>query len=356
MSMEPTPVGASRGERRILLIADLSGYTGYLMAGEVEEAPLIAGHLVESMLEQLSSEFEVAGLEGDAAFVHAPVGTLTGDGLLDAIARSHRAFRQRIESLRQATTCECQACRRVPTLDLKFFVHVGEIIRQQILGRNEIAGRDVILVHRLLKDSEPAREGQHRFALLTDAAVRALGIDPASHGMRPVTQTYDHFGEIVAWAGDPETWSAKLAVSARGNAETGEPTLRIERTVPAPRQAVWDLLTVPELRERWEGIDRIEEDSGVASRGIGTLSTCVARHLASIEELVDWRPPISFVRRVRRAEGETTVVHHLEEVNGHTRLIVSWHPADGMPLSPTEVVELRRRFRRLERAAPAITA
>lgn len=196
-------MGASPGERRILLIADLSGYTGYLMAGEIEEAPLIAGHLVETMLDQLSSEFEIAGLEGDAAFVHAPVGTLTGDGLLAAIARSHRAFRQRIESLRQATTCECQACRRVPTLDLKFFVHVGEVIRQQILGRNEIAGRDVILVHRLLKDSQPAREGQHRFALLTDAAVRALGIDPASHGMRPVTQTYDHLGEIAAWTGPP---------------------------------------------------------------------------------------------------------------------------------------------------------
>ena len=354
--MKPAPTGASRGERRILLIADLSGYTGYLMAGEVEEAPLIAGHLVESMLDQLSSEFEVAGLEGDAAFVHAPVGTLTGDGLLDAIARSHRAFRQRIESLRQATTCECQACRRVPTLDLKFFVHVGDIIRQQILGRNEIAGRDVILVHRLLKDSEPAREGQQRFALLTDAAVRALGIDPGSHGMRPVTQTYDHFGEIVAWAGDPELWSANLALSAHGNAGIGKPVLRIERTVPAPREAVWDLLTVPELRERWEGIDRIEEDSGAATRGIGTLSTCVARHLESIEELVDWQPPVSFVRRVRRAGGETTVVHHLSEANGHTRLSVRWHPADGLPLSPAEVDELRRRFRRLDRASPAISA
>lgn len=354
--MEPTPGGGSRGERRILLIADLSGYTGYLMAGEVEEAPLIAGHLVESMLEQLSSEFEVAGLEGDAAFVHAAAGTVTGDGLLEAIARSHRAFRQRIESLRQATTCECQACRRVPTLDLKFFVHVGEITRQQILGRNEIAGRDVILVHRLLKDSEPAREGQHRFALLTDAAVRALGIDPEARGMRPATQTYDHFGEILAWAGDPEAWSAQLAKSARGDAGLADPALRIERIVPAPRRAVWDLLTVPELRERWEGIDRIEEDSDAASRGIGTLSTCVARHLASIEELVDWRPPVTFARRVRRAAGETTVVHHLEEVNGHTRLIVSWHPADGVPLPPVEVAELRRRFRRLQRASLAISA
>lgn len=354
--MEPTPEGASPGERRILLIADLSGYTGYLMAGEVEEAPLIAGHLVETMLEQLSGEFEVAGLEGDAAFVHAPVGTLTGEGLLAAIARSHRAFRQRIESLRQATTCECQACRRVPTLDLKFFVHIGDVIRQQILGRNEIAGRDVILVHRLLKDSQPAREGQHRFALLTDAAVRELGIDPASHGMRPATQTYDHLGEIAAWVGDPETWSSRTAASADGDAEIGEPVLRIERTVPAPLHAVWDLLTVPELRERWEGIDRIEEESRDARRGTGTLSRCVARHLATIEELVDWRPPVSFVRRVRHAAGETTVVHHLEEVNGHTRLSVSWHPADGVPLAGAEVAELRRRFRRLERAAPAVSA
>jgi uncharacterized protein YndB with AHSA1/START domain len=352
--MEAT-TGAPRGERHILLIADLSGYTGYLMAGEVDEAPLIAGHLVETMLEQLSSEFEVAGLEGDAAFVHAPLNALTGEGLLAAIARSHRAFRQRIVSLRQATTCQCEACRQVPTLELKFFVHVGVVIRQRILGRDEIAGRDVILLHRLLKASEPARNGLERFALLTDAAVEALRIDPGAHGMRRVTQTYEHLGEIVGWTGDPETWGDVIDTHADGAAGREEPAVRIERVVPASITDVWDLLTLPELRERWEGIDRIEEGAGASGRGVGTLSRCVARQLSTIEEIVEWRPPVRFARRVRRGPELTTVVHELEPADGgRTRLSVSWHPDQGASVQAEEAGEHWRRLGRLERAASAL--
>lgn len=339
----------SATEPRILLIADLSGYTGYLIASELEEAPAIAGDLVETMLGQLTDHFELAGLEGDAAFLHAPTDALSGERLLEAIGRCHRAFRQRIESLRQATTCECEACRRVPTLDLKFFVHVGSVVRQRIVGRDELAGRDVIVVHRLLKDSQPAREGQRRFALLTDAAVRALAIDPEAHGLKPASQAYEHLGEITAWAGDPEAWAdaagrggAPIARMADGAA------LREDRRVPAAPAVVWDLLTVPQLRERWEGIEQIEEDAGGSLRGLGTMSRCVARRLATVEEIVDWRPPAAFARRVRRESGEMTVTHQLTEADGQTDLRIEWHLADGHTPSPNEIRDLRGRLQRLE--------
>jgi uncharacterized protein YndB with AHSA1/START domain len=332
----------------ILLIADLSGYTGYLISSEIEEAPAIAGDLVETMLGQLTPVFELAGLEGDAAFLHAPLATLDGEGLLEAIGRCHRAFRQRIESLRQATTCECEACRRVPTLDLKFFVHVGPVVRQRILGREELAGRDVIVVHRLLKDSQPAREGQRRFALLTDAAVRALGIDPVSRDLQPATQTYEHLGEIPAWSADPEAWAGDaVANGAPVPVPSARVAFRISHRIAANRATVWDLLTVPELRERWEGIEQIEEESADGPRGLGTLSRCVARRLATVEEIVEWRPPMAFARRVQLASGEVTVAHRLAESNGQTDLEIEWHPAVGDGPSQRERREFRGRLQRL---------
>jgi hypothetical protein len=36
-------------------------------------------------------------------------------------------------------------------LDFEFVCHHGEFIKQKMSGRDELAGRDVILVHRLLK-------------------------------------------------------------------------------------------------------------------------------------------------------------------------------------------------------------
>lgn len=346
-------------EPRILLIADLSGYTGYLIASEVEEAPAIAGDLVETMLGQLTDHFELAGLEGDAAFLHAPLDALPGDRLLEAIGRCHRAFRQRIESLRQATTCECEACRRVPTLDLKIFVHIGPVVRQRILGRDELAGREVIVVHRLLKDSQPAREGQTRFALLTDAAVRALGIDPDAHGLRPAVQAYEHLGEITAWAGDPDGW-ADAADRARTPIAPGldDAVVREERRIAAAPSAVWDLLTVPQLRERWEGIEQIEEVGEIdgSVRGLGTMSRCVARRLATVEEIVDWRPPSAFARRVRRGDGVMTVTHQLTGTDGQTDLRVEWNLGDGRAARKSEVRELRARLARLQRVAAELSA
>jgi uncharacterized protein YndB with AHSA1/START domain len=332
-------------DRRLLLIADLSGYTAYLVGGEAEEAPLIAGDLVETIVTHLTADFEVAGLEGDAAFVHAPLDALDGPRLIEAIAGCHDAFRRRIEAVRQATTCTCEACQRAPTLELKFFVHVGPVARQRILGREELAGRDVILVHRLLKGSEPAERGMRSYALLTDATVEALGIDVEALGLRRVTQEYEHFGEVIGWVGDPMSWLR----SATALPDVGDPAVAIDETIPAHPEAVWELLTVPALRERWEGIERVEEDAGDGERGVGTRSHCVARRLDSVEEIVEWRPPHSFARRVRDgAQGQALARYDLEPRDGFTRLRLRWYPGEGEGTVATDVArDIRRGIERL---------
>ncbi len=72
--------------------------------------------------------------------------------LLDTIERCYFGFRRRRRDVRQATSCECNACSRIPDLDLKFVVHHGEAILQKVAGRQELLGSDVIVVHRLLKN------------------------------------------------------------------------------------------------------------------------------------------------------------------------------------------------------------
>jgi hypothetical protein len=64
------------------------------------------------------------------------------------------------------------------SLDVKFVVHQGEFIRQKMSGREELAGRDVILVHRLLKNEVGRTFGARAYALYSDACVQAMGIDP----------------------------------------------------------------------------------------------------------------------------------------------------------------------------------
>ncbi len=338
-------------DERVLLVADLSGYTGYLVGGEAEEAPLIAGDLVETVVNHLSEQFELAGLEGDAAFVHAPVSGLRGRRLLDAIGNCDAAFRRRIESVRQATTCTCTACQTAPTLDLKFFVHVGAAVRQRIAGRDELAGRDVILVHRLMKDSAPAALGMQSYALLTEAARVALGIDAATAGLRPVRQTYDHFGEVEGWVGDPATWSQWVDAD-----EAVTPILDHTEVIPADAAALWELLTVPDRRALWEGIEQVEElDGGI--RGMGTRSRCIARRLATMEEIVAWRPPVTFARRTQLPNaGEVTARYDLEAVDRGTRLRLRWHASEpDARLAREALIDVRAAQERLRKAASTVS-
>ena len=168
----------STSSQVVLLLADLSGYTAYLAASEPERAPALAADLVETVVRQLRPTFRLEKLEGDAAFMVAPTDRLTGPALLDAIDATAAAFRTRLRSLAQSTTCDCEACRRIPELGLKFVVHAGDVVKQRVAGRIELAGVPAIVAHRLLKAETPSKLGLERYALLTDACVHHLGLDP----------------------------------------------------------------------------------------------------------------------------------------------------------------------------------
>ena len=115
----------SVGDPTCFLIADISGYTNYLGGVELDHAQDIVGDLVSTIVTALRPTFRLAKLEGDAAFMYAPADKVDGSILLDAIERCYFGFRRRRRDVRQATSCECDACARIPDLNLKFVAHNG---------------------------------------------------------------------------------------------------------------------------------------------------------------------------------------------------------------------------------------
>ena len=144
------------------LIADISGYTGYLADVELDHAQDILADLIGGVVTALMPNFRLAKLEGDAAFMFVTTEQIDGSMLLDTIERCYFGFRRRRRDVRQATSCECNACLRIPDLDLKFVVHHGSAIRQKVAGRKELLGSDVIVVHRLLKNDVVETAGHRR--------------------------------------------------------------------------------------------------------------------------------------------------------------------------------------------------
>src|SRR5947208_1469988 len=160
------------------LIADISGYTGYLADVELDHAQDILADLIGSVVTALRPGFRLAKLEGDAAFTYATIEKVDGSMLLDTIERCYFAFRRRRRDVRQATACDCNACVRIPDLNLKFVVHHGSAILQKVAGRQELLGSDVVVVHRLLKNDVVETTGIDAYALISQACIDASDLDP----------------------------------------------------------------------------------------------------------------------------------------------------------------------------------
>ena len=293
--MSAAPSRPAAVERVCLLLADLSGYTAYLAGAEPDHAPAMAGDLVETVIRQLRPAFRLAKVEGDAAFLVAPLERVDGPILLDAIEAADDAFARRLVGLTAATTCDCESCRRVPQLDLKFVAHAGSVVRHRVAGREELGGTDAIIVHRLLKADAPAAAGVGRYLLFTDACAVALGLDASALGATPAVERFDHIGEVPVHLLDLANRGREG--TARWQPPRSAALARVELSVAAAPMTVWEELTSPHRRQAWEGLLRIEEEPVGGRRGVGTLSSCAAERLSTLEEILEWRPFEAFVRR-----------------------------------------------------------
>ena len=183
----------------LLIIADISGYTRYMTANAktLGHSQTIITELVKAIIRQIELPLEVAKLEGDAVFFFCrkqggsnpwpETKIIIGDKLIAFF----RMFSEKITELSQSTTCTCNACTHIEKLRLKVVVHSGEALFHRVFNFVELAGVDVIIVHRLLKNSVAADQ----YLLLTEAARQDLEFSEAIKLSRG-QETYDDLGKI----------------------------------------------------------------------------------------------------------------------------------------------------------------
>jgi hypothetical protein len=300
--------------RACLIIADISGYTEYLAGVELEHAHDILADLMTTVVKALKPGFKLSKLEGDAAFVYSPTETIDGSILMDTIESCYFAFRQRLLSIRQASTCECDACALIPNLNLKVVAHHGSVVMQKVAGRSELVGSDVIVVHRLLKNTIP----EPAYAFITDACMNLTGLDPPALNMRRHAETYEHVGEVAGWIEDLE--QAWLAYRERKQVYVDDKHAAFSYTtfLPAPPALVWEYISSPLLRAQWGlGLDRIDQLDPTGRRRQGTINHCMHGADMILQEFIDWRPPRYYTSKATLPSGFSVIsTHEIEPAEG----------------------------------------
>lgn len=273
-----------------LVLADISGYTAYLAGVELDHAHEILTDLLETIVGKFKVVLTIAKLEGDAVFAYTPEANLPrGETLLELVEMTYMAFCDRRDSSHRRTTCTCTACQNMPNLDLKFFVHHGDYIVQQVSGIRELVGSDVNLAHRLMKNHLTEATGWKAYALFTERGLEHLGL-PLTE-MHAQVETYAHLGEVLTQSFDLRARRAELLAARREVVEPKDADYLVTCECPAPPSVVWDWLTEPRRRELWaHGVK-----FSVVARPRGRTTTGAVNHCdhgqsTTVETFLDWRP------------------------------------------------------------------
>lgn len=303
-----------RARQGYLVLADISGYTAFLTGTELEHAQAIIHELTTLIRERLAPPLRFVKLEGDAVFCYADEAAFPdGERLVELLEACYFEYSNRLENMVRGTTCQCSACASMNTLGLKFIAHFGTYVVQPSGGVDDLAGADVILVHRLLKNSITEALGVPAYAFFTDACRQHL---PPSFVLPRHAETYDSFGETGGGVHDLGAFLQGMRESRRVHIESADADFEMHVNLPYPPAIVWQYSVDPVERRRYacSGIleknpDRTEPNAH-GRLGAGASSHCNHGPGVALREYVDWRPFSYYSYRVTASRGLALIGIH----------------------------------------------
>ena len=311
-----------------LLIADISGYTAFLTSSEQDHANPILSSLLTSLVEQIGDPLHLWKLEGDAVLAYSSKQDYpSGETFLGICENLYNNFATLRQNIIANTTCDCRACANVGGLDLKIMAHHGVFDEIEIGPMKDISGADVILVHRMAKTDVKAATGIQSYALFSDAAARAMGIDAA---LTPYSQSFEHFGDVSMQVYDlAKAWQGFRARQERHFLEEADGIYTFRRQLDFPAAVVWEALVAPELKRRWMGMLSVTVERPEGRIGTGSGYHCVHAEAEFRYWVTDWEPFDYFSTRINDPAREGVSMpetYHLTPTESGTEVRYTfWH-------------------------------
>jgi hypothetical protein len=283
--------GDQRTRQGYLLLADISGYTAFLTGTELEHAHGIINELTKLIRERLAPPMRFVKLEGDAVFCYADAESFKdGERFVELLEACYFEFSNRLLDMTRSTTCRCEACAAIGSLDLKFVTHYGSFVVERDGEREDLAGPDVILAHRLLKNTVGEGGGPAAYAFLTASCLEHM---PESFELPSHTEAYESFGETTGGVHDLGPVLEQMREARHEYISSAEADFEISGENPYPPAVLWPYFVEPEKRLRWQPMQTaIHNQPNQHGRlGAGASSHCAhGVGGAALREYLDWRP------------------------------------------------------------------
>lgn len=220
--------------RGTFVLADIGGYTSYLSDVGIEHAKEVTSHLFNGLYAVDPDTWRVGNVEGDCLFLYSD-GPAAAETAFDHVQRLFERFCEGVEEVVAGSACKCGACNRSGDLTIKFVVHSGEFETHDVVGRTELIGPDVVVAHRLLKNSVPVRE----YVIVTEPLRET--VDGCGYDCLPSLDDYDDIGPVeycyVDLAGLRSAWRQQREVFI----SDADADVVVTVDIDAPPELVWNL-------------------------------------------------------------------------------------------------------------------
>jgi len=313
---------------------DISGYTEYLTESELDHAHATLRSLFDVQLANIKFPLKISGFRGDAIFMYTPEACFVNpQTFLELLENLYIVFVDTLRQMQFNTTCQCRACKNMGKLDLKMCIHYGEYMIQKLGDREELLGADVIVPHRMLKNTVIEKTGVKAYALFSEAAADTLRLSELSQPLIPHTETYEHLGEVRMQVYDlSQVWKNALERQRRAVSKE-EAWVYFESDLPYPPASVWEFLNTTSLEARILQLDTAERTDTLGGR-VREESKFHCAHEEShfYAKIVDWKP-FEYYTFMQRAEPfgnlEYLQTRRFIPTENGTRLLVTLSKPEG---------------------------
>jgi hypothetical protein len=136
-----------------IMLPDISGFTRFITSTELSHSTFAINMLIDAIINAIGDEYEVSEIEGDAVLLIRKGEAPSQKEIQDTCLKIFNAFHYRRKWMQQHAVCPCGACLAIADLTLKFVVHYGPLAEIKIGRFVKQSGTEMIVAHRLLKNS-----------------------------------------------------------------------------------------------------------------------------------------------------------------------------------------------------------
>ncbi|MBF8965497.1 DUF2652 domain-containing protein [Pontibacter sp. FD36] len=260
----------------ILFMPDISGFTRFVNETAISHSQHIIAELLEVMIQATGNAFEVSEIEGDAILFFRLEEQPVLHELEELVHHIYISFHQHLKYYQRDLICHCGACSSVSNLSLKFILHYGQLSTLSVGDRIKLAGRDVIAVHRFLKNSVPLKE---YILISSELAQSSKALPEELRGYIPLKENFEGLGEISYFYKPLDGWLKSIPEPPPLEHFKLPVIRRMEKTrIKATAEEVLYALTEPSQRLCWmTGLKRITLRKHKINR-VKTVHECILGH------------------------------------------------------------------------------